>query len=167
MFWVTIFAAIGIFSRLLPHVPNFSPLVAVALFSGVYFDKKHGYLIPLAMYMVSDLIIGIHSTVIFTWPSIILIYFLGRFLKNKKTFVNTVIFTFLSAFLFFIITNFGVWFMGWYPHNMGGLVKCYIFAIPFFRVSLLADFIYVGALFGVYEYFFLRKKLAQRAFSIY
>ncbi|UCC94963.1 MAG: hypothetical protein JSW40_09170 [Candidatus Omnitrophota bacterium] len=161
MWLAIVFIIIGISSRLLPHIPNLSPLVAVALFSGVYWNKKYGYLLPLSIYILSDLIIGLHSTVIFTWSSILLIYLLGTYLRKRKTFANTALYTLSSSLLFFVITNFGVWLMGWYPHTPEGLLQCYMRAIPFFRTSLIGNFIYVGILFGAYEYFLARRVLAK------
>jgi hypothetical protein len=161
MWYTVIFIIVGVFSRLLPHPPNFSPLVAVALFSGVYWNRKYGYLLPLGTYVISDLIIGLHNTVIFTWSSILLIYFIGTRLKRGNI-GSTVIYTLFSSFLFFIITNFGVWLLGWYPHTLRGLIECYILALPFFRTSLLADILFVGILFGTYEYFLSRRLLAQK-----
>ena len=161
MWLAAIFIVITILTRLIPHVPNFSPLVGVALFSGVYLNKKYGYILPLSIYILSDFFVGLHNTVFFTWSSIILIYFLGTYLSKRKNFANTIIFTLTSSILFFIVTNFGVWLMGWYPRTLEGLVHCYTLALPFFRTSLLANFIYVGILFGVYEYF--SKRVLARA----
>ena len=153
MWLAIIFIVVSILSRLIPHVPNFSPLVGVALFSGVYLNKKYGYILPLSIYILSDSIVGLHNTVFFTWSSIIIIYFLGTYLGKRKTFTNTIFFTLVSSILFFILTNFGVWLMGWYPRTWEGFIHCYTLAIPFFRMSLLANFVYVGILFGTYEYF--------------
>ncbi len=147
--------------RLFPHIPNFAPLAAVALFSGVYLNKKHGYLIPLGIYILSDLIIGLHGTVVFTWGSILIIYFLGRELKKRKGLVSTFVYTLVCSVLFFIITNLGVWLMGWYPHTARGLVQCFIYALPFFRMSLVSNFLYVAAFFGAYEFFLAKTKTAK------
>jgi len=158
MWLMILFIILGISTRLIPHIPNFAPLAAVALFSGVYLNKKHGYLIPLSIYIISDFIIGFHNTIFFTWISIVLIYLLGLWLRTRKTAANTVVFTFLSSILFFIVTNFGVWLMGWYPQNLEGLKQCFIYAFPFFRLSLIANFVYVAVFFGVYEYLLSKNK---------
>jgi len=158
MWLMILFIILGIFARLIPHIPNVAPLAAVALFSGVYLNRKHGYLIPLGIYIISDLIIGFHNTIFFTWFSIVLIYFLGFWLRRRKTVTNTASFTLLSSILFFIVTNFGVWLMGWYPQNLEGLKQCFIYALPFFRLSLIANFAYVAVFFGAYEYFLSKKK---------
>ena len=154
---------IGIFSRVMPHFPNFSPLAAVALFSGVYLNKKYGYLVPLAIYILSDLVIGLHNTVLFTWFSILFIYFLGTKLRAKRTVISTFSYALFSSVFFFIVTNFGVWLMGWYPRTLDGLAKCFTYAIPFFRVSLLSDLIYVIVFFGAYEYFLSRIRIVKAA----
>jgi hypothetical protein len=156
---VILLVIIGIFCRLIPHFPNFSPLVAVSLFSGVYFRKKFGWLLPLSIYVLSDIIIGLHDIVLFTWSSIVIIYFLGRLIK--RSIISTLTYTLLSSILFFLITNFGVWFVGWYPHTWEGLIKCYILALPFFRTSLFANLFFVGVLFGIYECFLSKRFLLQ------
>ena len=161
MWLAIIFITIGVFSRLFPHLPNFSPLAAVALFSGVYCAKKHGYLIPLAIFMLSDLIIGLHNTVLFTWASIVLIYFLGAQLRKQKTISSTLAYTFISSIIFFLITNFGVWLMGWYPPTFEGLILCFANALPFFRMSLVANMFYVLVFFSLYEYSLSRNRLSQ------
>ncbi len=163
MWLAVLFILVGVFSRLIPHLPNFSPLVAMALFSGVYLNKKNAWLLPLGIFLISDLIIGLHQVIFFTWGSIILIYFLGRYLRKRKSVANTLIFTLAGSFLFFLITNFGVWIMGWYPPNLAGLASCYLNALPFFRTSLISDFVYVVAFFGVYEYFTKKVELAREA----
>ena len=154
---VTGLITIGILTRFIPHVPNFSPLVGIALFSGVYLNKKYSYFIPIGIYVISDIVIGLHGIVLFTWGSIALIYWLGHKLKTNKTPARIAVYTLTSSILFFIVTNFGVWLQGWYSYTLEGLLKCYIVALPFFRTSLLADFIYVAVLFGTYEYILRRK----------
>ncbi|MBM4167452.1 MAG: hypothetical protein FJ218_11125, partial [Ignavibacteria bacterium] len=34
------------FSRILPHPPNFTPVSAIALFGGVYLEKRWSILVP-------------------------------------------------------------------------------------------------------------------------
>ena len=49
-------------SRLIPHPPNFSPIVAIALFGGAYFsDKRLAFVVPLTAMFLSDLVIGLHT----------------------------------------------------------------------------------------------------------
>ena len=142
----------GITTRLLPHLPNFTPIMAIALFSGAYLNKKYSLWIPLLLYIVSDLIIGLHPLVFFTWGSIILISLLGRALRKQRGLGTNLVYSLFSAILFFMISNFGVWLEGWYGYSLSGLVQCYVMAIPFLRISLLANSIYIILLTGVYGF---------------
>ncbi|MFC1514322.1 DUF6580 family putative transport protein [Candidatus Omnitrophota bacterium] len=142
---------LGLVTRLMPHIPNFAPIVAIALFSGAFLNKKFGMWLALALYVITDLIIGMHDVILFTWSSILLISFIGARIKKKKM-TNMLGYTLLSSALFFVITNFGVWLAGWYPPTLAGLASCYISALPFFRTSLLVNLIYAGVLVKVYEF---------------
>jgi hypothetical protein len=54
-----------------------------------------------------------------------------------------------ASVLFFVVTNFAVWAMGsMYPKSAGGLLACYVAAIPFFGNTLLGDAFFTAVLFG-------------------
>jgi LPXTG-motif cell wall-anchored protein len=146
-----ILVALAIVFRFIPHIANFTPILAIALFGGAYLNKKYALILPLAFMMVTDLFLGMHNTIIFTWGSILLISGLGMLLRQKKNTFNITLSTFASAMLFFIVTNFGVWVMGWYPRTLEGLINCYTLAIPFFRTTLASTLLYSFVLFGIYE----------------
>lgn len=141
----------GIIFRFVPHLANFTPVLAIALFGGVCLNKKYAIVMPLALMILSDALLGLHNTVMFTWGSILLISALGMFVRERKNAANITMSAFSSAVLFFIITNFGVWLMGWYPLTLNGLISCYTLAIPFFRTTMLSTLAYSLVLFGVYE----------------
>jgi hypothetical protein len=138
-------------SRIVPHPANFTPIVAIALFSGVYFNKKWAFIIPVAAMLISDAIIGFHSGMIWVYGSFIIIALVGLWLKSHKK--TGIIFgsTIASSVIFFVITNFGVWLTGYYSLTFSGLVQCYTMAIPFFRNSIAGDLIYAAVMFGIYE----------------
>jgi hypothetical protein len=141
-------------SRLMPHPPNFTPVAALALFGGVYLDRRSAFFIPLAAMLVSDWFIGFHGLMPYVYASLLATGMIGIWLKSRKSLAHTVAATVVSSVLFFVVTNLGVWLMpnSLYPKTMEGLVACYTAAIPFFRNSLLGDFAYVALLFGVYEF---------------
>ena len=131
----------GIICRLIPHPPNFSPVTAIALFGGLNFsDKRIAFSIPLVVLFLSDLIIGISMINLFVYTGFLAIVFLGTKIKSIK-FGNII----LSSFIFFLISNFGVWIIG-YPKNIEGLILCYTMAIPFFGYSIAGD-LFFGYLF--------------------
>lgn len=141
----------GILLRFAGHTPNFTPVAAIALFSGVYLSKKYAFIVPLALMIVSDIFLGMHNVVIFTWGGFALTTALGLWLKNRKTVKGVAGASIVSSLLFYLISNFGVWLMGWYPRTVRGLLDCYIMAIPFLRNFTLATLMYAGVFFGLYE----------------
>ncbi|MBD3246760.1 MAG: hypothetical protein GF333_07085 [Candidatus Omnitrophica bacterium] len=150
----------GIGARLIPHVPNFSPLAAFALFAAAYAPhKKGGILLPLGMYVISDMMLGLHGAVLFTWGSAALIYLIGTRLRGRISTGRIAGYTLGSSLLFYLVTNFGVWMIGWYPHTVNGLLTCYVRALPFLRISLTANLIYAGVAFGAYEWTRARKSM--------
>lgn len=131
----------GVICRLIPHPPNFSPVTAIALFSGLNFtNKRIAFLIPLLILFLSDLIMGISAINLFVYSGFLAIVFLGTKVKSIK-FTNIL----LGSFIFFLISNFGVWILG-YPKNIEGLILCYSMAIPFFGYSIAGD-LFFGYLF--------------------
>jgi len=151
-----LFAAL---SRLLPHPMNFAPVTAIALFSGVYLNKKYAFIIPIIALLISDAIIGFYPYIYWIYGTILLIALIGLWLKShvqnisgakKVSYIAGT--TLVSSVIFFIVTNFGVWTSGmYYEMSWSGLMQCYAMAIPFFRNTLLGDVVYVGVMFGVYE----------------
>ena len=154
--FIIAFMLIAILCRLLPHLPNFTPITAIALFGGLYFSNKTmAYLVPLLIMALSDLFLGFHSISIVVYAAFILVSFIGT--QTKKPSVFTVL---ISSISFFVITNFGVWLIG-YPKTWTGLVECYTLAIPFFRNSLLGDFFYAGVM--ILGFNFVQKKYLNLA----
>lgn len=148
-------------SRLIPHPPNFTPMIALALFGGTYFtDKRTAYLVPLAAMILSDIGLSfLKSYEFFTtmrvaiYGCFALITALGFLLRHNLKLVNIVVASLAGSTIFFIISNFAVWVEGnLYPMNMSGLVECYIAAIPFFKNMLLSSLLYSGILFGSFEF---------------
>lgn len=155
---------VGILLRLTPHLPNFTPIAAIALFGGVYLRKRYALIAPLAIMMVSDLFIGIHNVILFTWAGFALTALLGLWVKQNKSFSRIIGASLISSFIFYIVSNFGVWLMGWYPPTLNGLINCYIMAIPFLRNFTVATVLFVAVFFGAYELiarFAKNTKLAQ------
>ncbi|MBI3273882.1 MAG: hypothetical protein HYZ69_01945 [Candidatus Colwellbacteria bacterium] len=160
---IVILSILAVFLRLLPHMPNFAPIGALALFIGLYSMRKSWSLIPLASMFVSDIFIGFYD---FKIMAVVYLSFLayaaiGRMVRNNKSFLTVVSGTFSAALLFYLTTNFAVWSFGsWYPHTFSGLTSSYEMALPFFRNSLLGDLFYIGIFAGSYE-------LAIKTFPIF
>lgn len=159
-----LFIALAVILRLIPHVPNIAPIAAMALFGGVYLNKKYALIIPIIAMMISDIFLGFHNTMIFVYGSFLIVGLIGLYLRNHKNIASIVAASLLSSVLFFVITNFGVWLMsGMYTKTLTGLMDAYIMGIPFFRNTVLGDLLYVGILFGSYE--FALRIMPKLAFS--
>lgn len=122
-------------SRFIPHPPNFTSLIALGFYVPAFFGMKFLPVLILS-FIVTDLIIGFHSTVFFTWGSVILIGFLAQFFKSSI--IYRILGSLLGAILFFIITNFGVWSTGYYGYTLSGFISCYVLAIPFFVYTFIS-----------------------------
>ena len=136
--------SIGIFivlaaSRFIPHPPNFTSLIALSFYIPAILGIKF---IPVLIFsfFLTDLIIGFHSTIFFTWGSVIFIGLISKFFIFSIS--NRITGSLLGAFLFFLITNFGVWSIGLYGYNFEGLIACYTLAIPFFGQTIVSTLIY-------------------------
>jgi hypothetical protein len=139
-------------TRLLPHPLNFAPVTAIALFGGAKFaDRRLAFLVPFVAMLLSDLVLGFHTTMPFVYGSFALIVCLGLMLRRRQRALPIAVMTISGSGLFFIVTNFGFWMMGSdYPKTIAGLTECYVAAIPFFQSTLLGDAVYTSVLFGTF-----------------
>ena len=140
--------------RLLPHMPNFAPIGALALFTGLYSTRKSWLFIPLVVMFISDAFIGFYDwkIMLVIYSSFLVYVAIGKIVKNNKSAFTIIGGTFAGALIFYLTTNFAVWyFSGMYPRTLQGLILCYEMALPFFRNSLLGDVFYVGVFVGSYE----------------
>ena len=141
------FVIIAILSRLIPHLPNFTAVTAAALFAGRHFKNRVlAFAAPLTVMLITDLIFGFYTISWFVYASFVAIVFLGQL--SKKMNVLTVL---SSSFAFFIISNFGVWLLG-YPLTLEGFLACYTAAIPFFRNAVLGDLFYASILYYSFKW---------------
>jgi len=149
-----LFVVIGVSLRLLPHPPNFAPILAIALFGGVYLSRKIAFILPIFAIAISDIFIGYYGVVLMiaVYGTFLLSVILGFWLKKHKKWYTVGGIAILSAVLFFLITNFAVWaFTPWYAKTLSGIIQCYLLAIPFFRNTILGNLFYVTVFFGAYE----------------
>ena len=155
-FVIIAFMLIAVLFRLFPHLPNFTPVTAIALFGGLYFsNRKMAYLVPIFIMALSDVFLGFHPISLFVYTAFLLVSFIGT--QTNKPSIYTIL---LGSLSFFIVTNFGVWLIG-YPKTWTGLIECYTLALPFFRNSLLGDFFYSGIL--IFGFKFVEKKYLNLA----
>jgi len=158
--------SLGVACRLLPHAWNFTPIIAIAMFAGVYLGRRYAVLLPVITMLLGDLFIGFYEwkLMLIVYLSFILIGLAAVLIKKHKSAETILAGSIIAAVLFFLATNWAVWqFSPWYAKTWVGLIECYTLALPFFRNTLMSSVFYSGVLFGAYEavqFLAYRKKLS-------
>ncbi len=142
---------VGVLSRLIPHPPNVTAVVGASLLAAYGIRNIWlAALVPVAVMALGDLVLGWHTSALFTYAGMLAVTFIGRGLFRELSVVRLGTAAFLSSAAFFAISNFGVWAGGYYGYSFAGLLACYLEAIPFWGMSLLGDLGSTAILFGLY-----------------
>ena len=148
--------------RLIPHPPNFTPILAAGIFSGYYFKNffMSLFIIILCMFL-GDLYLGIHDTMFFTYISLIAVVAVGFYIKKFKS-LEILFGGIISSVCFFIITNFGAWLtLDMYEKSFSGLISSYVLAIPFFQNTLVSTILYLFLFKFFFEQILNKTKLLK------
>ena len=151
---VIFFISIAILLRISPHPWNFTPILSIALLTGAYFKNKLSFLIPCIIIIISDLYIGDFNMAFWVYSSYLIIFIFGKKFISDISYRNIFFSSFLGSLIFFIITNFGTWLIG-YPKTMTGFISCFTLALPFYKNTLLSSLFYSSILFVIYESYLL------------
>jgi len=145
-------------SRFIPHPPNFTSLIAISFYVPAFFGVRY---IPVVLisFIITDMLIGFHQNLLFTWGSVFLIGYLSSLFLFKGNFFSRILGSLSGAFLFFLLTNFGVWLTGSYGYRIEDLITCYFLALPFFGNTIAATLLFSILIESVYTFFNLGQKL--------
>ena len=146
--------AIGVIGRLLPHLPNATPITAITLAAQQYVGRRWSFIIPIAAMVISDALIGFYDWRIMmsVYCSFALIGVLSSLRAKYPGFLTTALVVISAPLLFFLLTNFAVWlFSPWYAKSIAGLFYCYGLGIPFLRSMLIGDICYSTVILGTFE----------------
>lgn len=158
------------FARLIPHMPNFTPVESLAIFGAAYLSKKHwAFIISVLVLYFSDFIINntvarsffpdvqgivwFSSYMVYNFIAMALIVLVSSKIISKVTVKNVGMSILFASIIFFIITNFGAWAdeKSLYSSDFSGLMASFMAGIPFFRNSLLSNIIFTTVIFGSFE----------------
>ncbi|MBK7185795.1 MAG: hypothetical protein IPH85_07675 [Ignavibacteria bacterium] len=130
-------------TRLIPHWPNFTPVMAIALMGGAMFsDRMRALIVPIAAMVLSDLALGLvmgseyvlHGAQPWVYGCVIGISLFGHAIRSWRPTALILGGGTISAVAFFLITNFAVWLGGgMYPMSVDGLIACYAAGLAFYR----------------------------------
>ena len=140
-------------SRLIPHPPNFTPILGMAVFSGAIISKRYiAYLVPLAAMLLSDLYLGFHASMPIIYFSLALCVLIGTIIESRVSILNSFLSISLGVLLFFLITNFMVWYgSGMYELSISGLMTCYLMGLPFLQNTFISSILYGMGAFLIYD----------------
>ena len=136
-------------TRVLPHGANWTPVLALCLLCGMI-AKGHWYglVLPLLAFSGSEFLLPDNPAWGLTLIPMILLILLGQKMKNNLFSLGAI--GFLGSVLFFVVSNFGVWWLtDMYPRDWAGLGQCFLSALPFFRGTL------ASTIAGLYVFHFL------------
>ena len=165
--------------RVSPHLPNFTPVGAMFVLGGLYLGRSLGWMAaPFAGLLVSDTVLNLaydgrpfHAGRVFDYLAFAVIGLVARWVAEKPLAwrIGTVI---AAPVAFFLISNFGVWANGGslagdvpYPRNLQGLVECYTAALPFFRGTLIGDWLFAGVGMAALEMLRTRESRTGAAYA--
>lgn len=145
---------------------GFSPVIAIALFSGFIMRQKGmSFLLPLMALLVSDMVIQVlYSQDLFPYAGfysgqwknylvLLLSTLIGWGLQGKK--LSTLFAGAVAApTVFFLVSNFMVWTGSEvnYTRDFNGLLNCYTAGLPFYKNALIATMIFLPGILFTYNY---------------
>ena len=141
-------------TRFIPHPPNFTSLIALSFYVPVLFGLRFIPIVILS-FIITDIFIGFHSLLLFTWGSVGLIGLISRYLNFSS--ISRISGALIGSIIFYIITNFGVWVNGMYSHNLEGLITCYTLAIPFFAYNIISTLLFSAVIETFYSFKTIKK----------
>ncbi len=165
---VRVVAGTGAFATL-----GFTPVGASLLFFGSRMSRKH-FIAPVALLIASDLFLNYRVYGLpLTWDQVVVWAWyagacaIGMLLRGRVKPLYVAGAAVASSVSFFVISNFAVWLVGniAYPRTLGGVLACYVAAVPFFRMGFVSDLLFSAVFFGLPALFgnALRSRVSRSA----
>jgi hypothetical protein len=146
--------------RVAAVLPNVTAVGALGLFAGGRLPRWLAWAPPLAVMAVTDVALhrlyGYPMFNRWVYAAVLGYVLLGRLLAGTTAPGRIGAVTLLGSVQFFLLTNFGVWWNSHglahalYPPTAGGLLACYVAALPFFGYTVLGDLGFTAVLFGAH-----------------
>lgn len=146
---------------------NFTPVGAMALFGGTYFNQRwKAFVFPLLTLFLGDLIIhtviynGNYAGTPLIYFSFALIVLIGIIFIRKVTVRSITVSSIVSTLTFWLIADFSVWMGGGidirtqqvFSSDLAGLLQCYLQGFPYIVNFLLGTLFYCAVMFGSFEW---------------
>lgn len=139
--------------HLLPHPFGVSTIGATALYAGAYGNKRTAWLVPIIPLTIGAAVAGLYNQIVmaFVFGGFALSTFAGRwFLARERNYKRFGLAVLVGASIFYIVSNFAIWWVGYYPPTAAGLMQCYVNGLPYLGQAMLGDAAYCFVLFGLH-----------------
>jgi Family of unknown function (DUF6580) len=153
-------------AAVLPDLPNFSPVMAMAFCGGLFLPGLLAWLLPLAVIALSDVALSLSlgyppfgAGQFAAWCSLLIGVGAGRWVARWQQLKTSALIPVIiaNALIFYLVTNAVSWaFEPSYPRDFGGLLQALTTGLPgypptwqFFRNALISDILFVGLIFIV------------------
>lgn len=145
---------LGAVARVLPHLPNFSPVGGISLFAGARMRGWQAYALPLVLMLVTDPFVGGYSAATpLVYAAFLINVWIGSHLRGTENPLKIGAGVLTGSLVFFLLTNFAwLYPTSLYPHTLAGVMQSYVAAVPFYGRTLASDLLYSGALFGLHAW---------------
>lgn len=140
IFFVTILTL----SKVLPHAPNFTPLLALIIFSSLIIQNRTMLVsIIFLSILISDIILGIYQGVSIINLTYIFIALTVPFIFKKINLINVFFSTIYSSFVFYFFSSpIHIVFFENKKLSLEMLIKSYYDGVPFFINTITSTFLY-------------------------
>lgn len=154
-------------ARCVPHIANFSPVIALAVLAGAVFSRRVAVGIMLTGLFFSDCVLSylygypiLGSWSVFVYSGLGFCTLLGTAIPRSSGFPRYFLTTVCSGFGFWLWTNLASWW-SMYAHSFSGVVQCYVAALPFLQRTLLGSVIALMVIYTVVRILQLREQAAE------
>jgi hypothetical protein len=166
-------------ATMLPELPNFSPVMAIAFCGGLFLPGLLAWLLPLAAIILSDIALSfclgyplLTAGQFAAWGCLLIGVALGRWISGWPKLKTSTLFVVITAnaLIFYVVTNAVAWLLEpSYSRDFSGLVQALTVGLPgypptwqFFRNALVSDLLFIGLIFVV-RHFALRRSRSSLA----
>lgn len=146
---------------------GFSPVIAIALFSGFILKRRDmSFILPLLALFISDIVIHVlYTQNLFPYAGfyggqwkhyliLLVATLIGWILKGRSN-ASLLAGSVIAPTVFFLFSNFAVW-LGTteavYSKDFSGLMTCYAAGLPFYKNALIATLVFLPAILVLYNY---------------
>lgn len=150
--------AISALGRLVPHVPNVTPLGGSCLFAGSRVSGPLAYLLPVLVMVATDPFVGGYRwSSIAVYACFLINVLIGRTMVRSLTAMRVGAAAFLCSAQFFVLTNLAMWLEGaiskspFHHPGFAGLMLTYELGLPFWGRTLAGDLLFSAAIFAMYH----------------